>query len=254
MRWIGWLVVPMVACTGDNVEDDGNGPDEVPTEDNEPEVVEDRSASLVANLVDEGDTPVVDAGVRFCRGPVCLTAVSDVAGDFGFDNVIVGWHSLEVIPPMNSTGLATAFAPVQFSTDEDRTIDLTMPPLDAATALTGSTQAIQVGAGLQIEVADGDLEPPTFVEPATEVAGVRLTEDQYVPVDDEEGTVVAQWFLEPFDHTPTVDIPMTFTNDYELADGTELRVIVGDYTTSEWLEAGTLTVTAGVLEGDVNLP
>ncbi|MEO0600456.1 MAG: hypothetical protein AAF211_03415 [Myxococcota bacterium] len=254
MRWIGWLVVPMVACTGEDVGDEGIGTDEPQPEDTAPEVVEDRSAALSANLVDESGAPVIDAGVRFCRGPVCLTAVSDGTGDFGFDNVIVGWHSLEVIPPMDSTGLATAFVPVQFATDESRTIDLTMPPLDAATALTGTAQAIQTGAGLQIELAEGDLEPPTFIEPATEVAGVRLTEAQHVPVDDEDGTVVAQWFLEPFDHTATVDIPMTFSNDYALADGTELRVIVGDYTTSQWLEAGTLTVTGGELEGDVNLP
>ncbi len=254
MRWSGWLVFA-VACSGGTEDGDNNdSPVDSFVEDTAPEVVEDRSASLSVRVVDEAENPVVAADVRFCRGPVCLFAESDAEGRFGFDDVVVDWHSLEVIPPEGSSGLATVFAPIDFQTNESRGIDLTMPPLDPATALPTTAAPLQVGAGLQIALAAGDLEPPTFVDEATEVAGVRLTDDQYVPLDDVQGTVVAMWFLDPFDHEPTVDVPMTFTNDYNLAELTELRVIVGDYTTSQWLEAGTLIVKSGALQGDVKLP
>lgn len=252
MRWI-WLVLASVACEGTAGEDSGADPQDTQPQDTSPPEP-DGTASLAVQVFDAVDAPVEEAGVRFCRGPLCLFADSDDEGRFGFENFAEEWHSLEVIPPMGTTGLATAFVPLGFQPETLRELTLTLPPLDAATTLTGTAQAAQIGAGLTMEIATGDLEPPTFVDPATEVAGVRLTEDQFVPVDDQDGSVVAQWFLQPFDHKAVGDIPLTFANDYSLPDGSELKVIVGDYTSSSWLDAGTLTVAAGELVGTVNLP
>jgi len=253
MRWIALLAA--AACTGDETKDSHTGTTTDPsTTDTTPEVMEDRSAELTARVVDENGAPIEAASVRFCRGPECKFADSDADGRFGFTKVVVDWHSLEIVPPSTSSGLATAFAPVVFETETTRDVTLHMVPLDAPVTLTGSAEARQMGDGLQIDIALGDLEPPTFVKEATEVAGVRLEKSQWVPVDEQAGSVVAQWYLEPFDHHAKGDLPMTFSNDYKLKDGTELKVLVGDYLTSEWLEAGTLTVNAGAIEGTANLP
>ncbi|MEN0068272.1 MAG: carboxypeptidase-like regulatory domain-containing protein [Myxococcota bacterium] len=253
MRWIGW--VALIGCTGDMVEPEETGMPMEETDNPDPGPSEDLSASLEVSVVDANGAAVSGADVRFCRGPECRFATADDNGEFGFTKVAVDWHSLEVIAPVGDTSrLATAFAPVIFETETIREVDFVMPSLDAAVTLPGTAAPLAVGTGLTIELAAGDLKPPTFVPDAKEVAGVRLTEDQWVPVDGEEGTVVAQWFLDPFDHHALVDIPMTFANDYGLKDGSTLSVIVGDYITSTWLDAGTLTVEKGELVGTVNLP
>lgn len=257
MRWMALALLPLAACTDTN--DDapptptGDSGTDGPVNPN-PLPMEDTSAALTARVVDADGDPVEGAAIRFCRGPECRFADSDADGRFGFADVVVDWHSLEVVPPQGTPGLATAFAPIVFGTEETRSVDLVMPSLDSPIPLPTTAEAIQVAEGLTITVGLGNLKPPLFVDPATEVAGVRLTPDQWVPVDEEQGTVVAQWFLSPFDHKAEVDIPMAFTNNYDLPDYTELKVIVGDYTTSDWLEAGTMTVDGGALVGTVNLP
>jgi len=256
MRWIG-LMVPAVACTTDPGPNADSGETTVTTPsptDTTPTIPEDTSASLAARVVDAGGTPIEAAQVRFCRGPTCRFADSDADGRFMFDEVVVDWHSLEVIPPAGNDTLATVLVPLVFQTDEDREVDLVMVPLDPASALTATTATHEVGEGLEIALELDDLEPPTFAEDATEVAGVRLTEKQWVPVDEQQGTVFAQWLLEPFDYKAKVDIPMTFTGDFGRKDGASVKVLVGDYTSSQWLDAGTLVSKGGELSGEAKLP
>ena len=214
----------------------------------------DRSASLSGTVTDGQGDPVHGAVIRFCRGPACRNNDSDAAGAYTFDEVHVDWHSLEVKPPLGVEGVATAFAPVQFATDEVRIIDLVTPDLDPATPLPATDpMEIEAGAGLFVTVAADQLEAPLFVDDATEIAGVRLQPDQYPPVDL-PGVVIAAWYLDPFDHAAADGLPVRFTHDGSLPDGATYRVMVGSYEDQRWLDAGTVTVSGPDLTGDARLP
>ncbi|MBX2800573.1 MAG: carboxypeptidase-like regulatory domain-containing protein [Myxococcales bacterium] len=230
--------------TGDTGGTDGVDPTVEPA---------DTSAFLSGTVTDESGAPMPDVNIRFCNAGGCRVADTDAAGAYTFDEVLVEWHALEMRPPLDSEGLATTYVPVAFATDQTRSVDVVMPRLDAATPLPASTPAwIDAGEGLSLQVAADMLEAPTFEDPATDLAGVRLDETWY-PVIDLEGTVVAMWYLSPFEHHAQDGIPARLDNLYELADGQQLEVYVGSYNERRWIPSGTVTAQGKELVGDVSL-
>ncbi|MCA9566773.1 MAG: carboxypeptidase regulatory-like domain-containing protein [Myxococcales bacterium] len=198
------------------------------------------------------DTPIADAQIRFCRGQLCLNASTDTTGAFHFDQVAAEPTSLEVLGPFGA-GYATSFAAVELTEGVPRTFDVTLLLHDTPSTLNATAEWHTVGTGLRIEAAVSDLHPPAFVDPATEVAGVFVPDAQHPPLDGLTD-VVAVWFLEPFDHHAPNGLPMEIDNTFGLAEGDTVQVRVGDYASSTWLDAGTLTVSSGVLTGSARLP
>ncbi len=256
----GWCFL-MMACadgTATNPEDgaqDSAAVDTVDTGFTGPIETDDvdRSASLASTVQDESGAPLEGAEIRFCRALVCRTGTTDGAGRVAFDDVEVDWHSFEVQPPKGQNGLAIAYAPLVFDTEESRDITMVLPALDTPTNLPATTaEEIEAGTGLFVTVAASDLEPPLFEEEPTTIAGVLLEEAQLPPVDlDRE--VVAMWFMRPFDYVAEKGLPLRFANQWELKDGETYEVWVGSYLDQAWLPSGTVTVKGDSLTGDAKL-
>ncbi len=209
--------------------------------------------SVTGTVYDGSGGVLADAQIRFCRGAICLTPEPDATGAFTIPEVEAAPHSFEVLVPTDPTR-ATGLAVVNLEEGVPKDIVMYVPQLDTPSPLTANTEWHDVGAGLRVELAEDDLETPPFFDPATEVAGVRVDE-QYWPTLDGLTNVHAVWFLEPFDY-PAANggIPVEIDNDFGLDAGGTYEVYVGDYTTSEWLLAGTVTENAGVLTGAADLP
>ncbi len=243
-----------LGCSGGG-EDSGDGEDSEAgsVEDSASETHEDRSARLEGVVLDGAGTPLSGSELRLCRGPACRNGETDEAGSFLFEEVHVDWHAFEIKPPTGMDQLATAFAPLVFATDEIRTLAVVLPTLDAASPLPASPTELEVGAGLFLTLDETTLEPPLFVEAATEVSGIQVEGADQLPVDL-EGTVLGMWYLEPFDHEAPDGVPVRVANQWDLAEGVSAQVWVGSYGTSVWLEAGSLEVSGASLEGDAFLP
>jgi hypothetical protein len=195
--------------------------------------------------------PVIDAQLRLCRGALCRNGATGTDGSFSFENLPEEWHSFEVIP-LEGAGLATVFLPIVFAEDEARTLSLTALPHDAPSALGPSPEEHTVGTGLYLTVAEGELEPPLFQDPATEVFGVRVPQEYWVPTDGVQGTVLAQWYVGPFDHhaLPAGGLPIRIDDEWGTAEGADnFRVYVGSYIESAWVDAGQATHSGGSFTG-----
>ncbi|MCA9491799.1 MAG: hypothetical protein KC621_17830, partial [Myxococcales bacterium] len=214
----------------------------------------DKTAGMTGTISD-GAQNLAAVDLRLCRGLACRNGLTAADGTYTFGAIEVDWHSFEVVPPRGSS-LATAFAPLRFETETVRTVDVELVPAQT-TSLPGTSTELEVAPGLHLQLANGDLDPPTPFDPApSAVTGAEVPEAKWMPVDDVTGTVVGMWYLGPFD-TPaasTAGVPVSFDDQWSLTEGATLRVYVGSYETSRWVDAGTVTNTSGVLSGDAALP
>lgn len=256
MRRFGWICLVLAGCGSGSGSKDTADQTETPGT-NDSATTEDPDADLSAQLqglVTGPSGPLANANIRFCRGAECRYFTTEADGTYAFSDVLVAWHSLEIVPPPGS-GLATAFAALEFQTDQSRTVDISIPALDSPQAL-GARKELELGSGLLVTVGADDLEPPLFVDPATEAAGVQVPEAQWPPID-RPGEVLALWYTVPFDHTavPAEGLPVRIENQWDLPKGQTYQIWVASYRDSAWLDAGTLTVGAdGYLTGDAALP
>ncbi|MCA9298260.1 MAG: hypothetical protein KDA28_04295, partial [Phycisphaerales bacterium] len=82
--------------------------------------------------------------------------------------------------------------------------------------------------------------------------GVRVDSTQWPTVDGLEN-IHAMWFTSPFDYHGVAGIPFEITNDMGLTAGGTYEVYVGDYESSSWILAGSVTESGGVLTGTMPL-
>jgi hypothetical protein len=248
----------IIGCTGDkDTEETGTtGDTGTPTVDTtdttDTETGTDPAATgSLAGDVQGPSGPVQDAQLRLCRGALCRNGATGQDGSFAFENIPDEWHSFEVIP-LEGSGLATVFLPLLFAEDQARTLNLTALPHDAPSALEPSPEEHSVGLGLYVTVGEGELEPPLFQEETTEIFGVRVPQENWVPTDEVQGTVLAQWFVGPFDHhsVPAEGLPIRIDDEWGTAEGADnFRVYVGSYIDSAWLDAGQATHSGGSFTG-----
>lgn len=222
---------------------DDPAPTDEPTPTGDPEPRTD----VTGSVVDSTGAAIEGALIRFCRGALCLDGQTDATGAFGFEDVLAAPTSLEVLTP-DGGGYATAFAPIELEEDTPRAVTVTLLMPDAPSALGETAAWHAVGTGLRIEAAAADIEPPLFVDPATEVAGVFVPAAAHPPLDGLEN-VLGVWFVGPFDHHAPNGLPVEIDNSFGLGEGDTAHLWVGDYATSEWIDAGTLTNTGDVLSG-----
>ncbi len=256
-----WTLALLVACEISGKPDDTSIDDTDDTDTTDTDTIPidtddgvDRSAALSGILRDSAGTALEEMDIRFCRGSACRTANTDATGTFTFDDVEVDWHSFEAVPPEGS-GLATVFFPLGFATDQARDLDVTIPTLDPQIELPATAAEFTLGEGLMLTVGTDDIQEPDFVDPATHAAGVRVDGANWPPVD-REGSVVAMWYLVPFDHHATNDgLPIRFDNGpLGLTEGATYQLWVGSYSDATWVDAGQVTESGGLLEGDAKLP
>ncbi|MEQ1502855.1 MAG: hypothetical protein ABMB14_11525 [Myxococcota bacterium] len=211
------------------------------------------TASLDGTVLAADGGPFAGAPIRFCRNGFCKNGESDAAGAFAFTEVPSEWHALEAVSldPIEVGGLATAFVPLSFADDEHRAVELTMLPFTSGGPVAIAPSEQSVGEGLWITAGRDDLVPPLFFDDATAVAGVQLPPSAWVPVDGIAGTVLAMWYVGPFDYkaADAAGIPVRIANTFGLADGDTVEVYVGSYDDSAWLPGGTATADGADLVG-----
>lgn len=200
----------------------------------------DRNATLNGEVFDCAGAPIADVEIRFCDVINCRYHTTE-AGDstFLFEETLIGWNSLEAVGP---AGIATGFVPLLFGDNETRDVSMTLCPLDPATPITGTPTEMELGSGLFVTLSDSAIEPPLFVDPATEAAGVMVDPTNWVPTDEITGTVAAQWFVSPFNHHATgADLPVRFDGANIGLAGATYRAWVGSYDDFAWIDAGTFS-------------
>ncbi|MCB9682755.1 MAG: hypothetical protein H6733_14915 [Alphaproteobacteria bacterium] len=203
-------------------------------------------AGLTGALVDVDGNPLnTDAALRvqYCRGDTCLIPDCTFSNTYAFGNLDAGPGSFDIVllPSCDGERFATPFAPLDVETGVTRTVDVTVPRLGPATAIPATATEIEVVDGLYLTVGEGSLERPSPLEPAaTEIAGVDAT-DVAVPIEGITGTVLAVYYLAPFDYDSSAGVPVRLDNAWTLADS-EGELWIGDYTTSSWEKVGDLTI------------
>ena len=204
--------------------------------------------TLQGAIVDASGAAVSSNPLKLCRGLACLNETTDGSGGYAFANVIADWHSFEVVRQGNH---ATVLVPIEVPVDGTRTLDVVVPELDPAMPMPSTPTEVELGEGLFLTLAGSDIEPPLFVDPATEVAGVRVPQADWIPVDG-ASEVLDLWYIEPY-HNKAVNggLPIRFANLWKLADGTTYEVWVASYDDSAWHVAGTVTASGDWLEGGV---
>jgi hypothetical protein len=184
--------------------------------------------------------------LRYCRGDKCTNeqcAQDDAHRIGGLD---AGVGSLELFPkPTGDAPLATAFAPFTVTDGEVSTLTVTVPRTGTPVDLPATRGPIEVADGLYLTLEQGDLEGATPLDPApTAVSGVDAT-DVALPIEGLQGTVLAVWYLDPFDAEVAdgSDVTVSVDDRWSLGSGNG-ELYVGDYYTSSWVKVGDL-VTDG---------
>ena len=209
----------------------------------------DIARGTLSGTVVSGGGALQDNPLKLCRGLACLNEFTGSDGSFAFADVAADWHSFEIV--VTDSSRATVLVPVQLGAEEVFSLDVNVPDLDAASSMPSSPTEVEMGEGLLLTISGGDIEPPLFVDPATEVAGVRVPQADWIPVIGAT-EVVDQWFLAPYHHKAVNGgLPIRFENLWKLKDGTSYEVWVASYDDSAWHSAGTVTVGGGFLEGGV---
>lgn len=219
--------------------------------------------ALIGRLVDVDGKPLGKGGfrVQYCRD-VCLVADCFDGNAWSFSNLEPGDGSFDIVPLCDEERFAPVFAPLVVDDGMIREVEVVVPRLGPATPLPAASTEIEVVKGLFLTVADGQIAPPSPLDPApTEVAGVDASAYP-VPIEGlVAGEVVAVYYLDPFDYEADPEIAVRLDNAWSLADG-EAELWVGNYAAflgdaddAPWEKVGTLTVDGdGKLATTAGLP
>ncbi len=240
-----------LAFTGCGGDEDGGDTDSTTPTDSETDTGGDPTGgtttpqALSVTLRDPAGAGMGGINVNFCNAAGCRSGPTAADGSISFDNVELVPYALEPIAAEGS-GLATPLVPLTFAADEVKAFDLVVPPLGPASPL-GSTSEEEF-QGLFVTVGAAGIQEPAFHEPATEIAGVLADPAAWPPINL-PGTVLAVWYLAPFNYAAPAGLPTRITNSYGLADGATAHVYVGSYDDFAWLDGGTVTAGGGFLTG-----
>lgn len=212
-----------------------------------------------------------DARVQFCRD-ICYTAQCRGPGVWGFATLAAGGGAFEVKPLAEGTDLATVFLPLNLIDGAARPFAVKVPHLSPRVTIPGRDAAkLELAPGLFLTVGPGDVIAPALEAEATSLSAVDALE-QNPQIDGLEGTVLAVFYLDPFNHTAKdlpasssetpypigtdFGFPVELTDTWSLGDGNG-ELWIGEYgPPADWHKVGDLVAsdTEGRLTTTNHLP
>jgi hypothetical protein len=141
--------------------------------------------------------------------------------------------------PVQRGGDAIAFVPYTLAEGE-QTLDHTVISMGDGVMLPDARAELEIAPNLFVSVGLGELEPPLFTDESDWIGGVAAVDASRLPIEL-NGSVLDVWYMGPFDHHADPGLGVRVVNTYgDLTDRT-LELWVGDYESSSWLLAGTMS-------------
>ncbi|HMV67268.1 MAG TPA: hypothetical protein PKA64_10490 [Myxococcota bacterium] len=253
MHWIA-LALALTACDGGGDADDKatdtpqDDTDTTGTSDSAPiddtDVPYDGELNLTGAIRDGAGAIITEgARVQYCRGTACVSAHDFRAGTYRFFDLDAGVGSFEVVNTSADARRPSVFVPITVDAST-RTVDVVVPDLGPDRALGPARAWLDLGDGLSIEAGADDVTPASPFDPAvTAIAAARVTDDA-LPIEGLEGTLIAMFYLAPFDAEAEAGLSVRFApGDLPgpaLASG-EAELFYADYADSTWKRLGDLT-------------
>jgi hypothetical protein len=248
----GTLLVILLACrpppSGDDrvLFTDLGGPTGETAETGEP-----GPPGLELELLDYAGEPGASWDVSLLAPTLDLMLTTDAQGRVVVEDLLPGNYALHPYAP---EGLATPLGLLSLEEGERQEVLLQVPLLDLLAVLGEAPAYVQVGAGLQVQAARGELVPAPFAPEVDALAGVRVDPERWPPLDGLAAEPLAVWYLDPFDATAPSGLPVRVTEPLGLLPGERARVWVASYPTATWLDAGALVSDGATLTGEALLP
>ncbi len=198
------------------------------------------TAGITGAVADPNGALAAGVRVTLCHG-VCRYVDTDDSGSFSFSGVDPQRYALDVTL-LGDDSLARSLFMVDLSADTITTLDSPIPM-----ARLGARQ--EVDAPGEVQLADGlwvSVDPAGADiggdAPLSMAVGIPATLAPVLPVDADQ--VLALWYLDPFDTRVDSGMTLRVTNTWGLAPGDSAHALVASYADYDWLDGGTLTVSA----------
>lgn len=229
------LVLP--ACDGPDPEETGDTDDTdtfEPFDTAAPDLTEVKGVVTGAN--DQGADGVQ---VDLCLS-VCRTTFTDATGAFSVLGNPGEQHSMHI---HGKDGFAEMLVPLKVNADfsASQEVNVSLQSLEDTKALTATVERLEIAQGMFVQLKEGDLSIDLVPDPITEVTGVSVDLTTSMPINL-EGTVLAAWYLSPYDAAQDGGTPVEFANAYGLEAGATAQLYTASYNDFDWINEGTVTV------------
>lgn len=172
---------------------------------------------------------------------VCRTTFTDATGAFSVLGNPGSQHSFHI---HGGEGFAEMLVPLAVNADfsAPQEVNASLHTLEDNKTLSSTTSEVEIANGMYVQLKDGDLAIDLVPDPVTEVSGVKVDPASSLPITL-EGTVLAAWYLAPYDASQDGGTPVEFRNEYELAPGATAQLYTASYNDFDWIDEGTVTVS-----------
>jgi hypothetical protein len=241
------LATPLIAC-GDKDTDDTAPEGDTDTDtdtDSDTDADTDTDTDTDASGTFSGQVLLQDGSygageVQLCSS-FCMTQQLDAEGGFSFSNLPTDRYGFHV-------ELGEDIAQGLFMFDAESAMDNPMASPYYAMAWTqeteldaGATGTVHIGGSFMLAVDTDTLALPLGVSDYI-IRGVNVSPDFYPDTGSIDGEVVAMWYVGPFNGAFDPPAAFSIQNDFGLAAGTQLEILVADYLGHDWASGGTATV------------
>ena len=240
----------VLGCGKDDDDSAGGGESDADTDtDTDTDTDVDPNCVVVDGMVTtESGAPNDAVRVQMCSSVTCFPE-STKEGAYEFPCLGANDYAFELAPLTKGERYPSPSSPITLVKGEPRSIGSVVlePFTDVYEGFTAGTY--DVDGGLSIEADPADMASPAG-PPEGYLAGMVAPFEWGLPIDeanlptaDKGGALVAMWYLGEFRRVPANPWPFTATNDYGLAAGTVLDIVVMDYESQGWAVGGTATVS-----------
>ena len=205
--------------------------------------------TLTGTITDASGTALANAEIGLCKS-ICRSLCTDDNGQFSYGAIPADTYSFHVAPPHDAEGLVEVTWPITFDgSGASLTEDVTLIERGTAVALPSTAAELELATGLFVTLAQGDLTI-LFEDDPTEASAVEVTSDIEFPLPSDTGSLVAAWYLHPYEADAEDGAPLRIEDRWSYAEGDQVHVWGSSYDDFAWLDLGTFTRTNGSFVAD----